>query len=52
MKYVIGVDGGGTKTEGVAYDLDGNVLEKNDMSIFMIQSFYIYIHQKYKLYNL
>ena len=25
-KYVIGVDGGGTKTEGVAYDLTGNVL--------------------------
>lgn len=24
--YVIGVDGGGTKTEAVAYDLDGNVL--------------------------
>ena len=34
------------------YFTDGNVLEKNDMSIFMIQSFYIYIHQKYKLYNL
>lgn len=29
MKYVIGVDGGGTKTEAVAYDLDGNVLEKS-----------------------
>ena len=28
MKYVIGVDGGGTKTEAVAYDLDGNVLGK------------------------
>ncbi|MGL4773065.1 MAG: N-acetylglucosamine kinase [Clostridium sp.] len=26
MKYVIGVDGGGTKTEAVAYDLDGNIL--------------------------
>lgn len=26
MKYVIGVDGGGTKTESVAYDLDGNIL--------------------------
>jgi len=34
------------------YFTDGNVLEKNDMSIFMIQSFYIYIHQKYKLYNI
>ena len=29
MKYVIGVDGGGTKTEAVAYDLNGNVLEKS-----------------------
>lgn len=27
MNYVIGVDGGGTKTEAVAYDLDGSVLE-------------------------
>lgn len=27
MEYVIGVDGGGTKTESVAYDLEGNVLE-------------------------
>lgn len=26
MKYVIGVDGGGTKTETVAYDLEGNKL--------------------------
>lgn len=26
LDYVIGVDGGGTKTEGVAYDLQGNVL--------------------------
>lgn len=26
MQYVIGVDGGGTKTEAVAYDLEGNVL--------------------------
>ncbi|MBB6622520.1 N-acetylglucosamine kinase [Clostridium gasigenes] len=26
MEYVIGVDGGGTKTESVAYDLEGNVL--------------------------
>lgn len=26
MKYVIGVDGGGTKTEAVAYDLDGKAL--------------------------
>lgn len=26
MKYVMGVDGGGTKTESVAYDLDGNIL--------------------------
>ena len=34
------------------YFTDGNVLEKNDMSIFMIQSFYIYIHQKYKIYNI
>ena len=28
------------------YFTDGNVLEKKDMSIFMIQSFYIYIHQR------
>lgn len=27
MKYIIGVDGGGTKTEAVAYDLDGNILK-------------------------
>lgn len=27
MKYIIGVDGGGTKTEAVAYDLEGNVLK-------------------------
>ncbi len=27
MHYIIGVDGGGTKTESVAYDLDGNVLK-------------------------
>lgn len=27
MHYIIGVDGGGTKTEAVAYDLDGNVLK-------------------------
>ncbi|WP_297630143.1 BadF/BadG/BcrA/BcrD ATPase family protein [uncultured Clostridium sp.] len=27
MNYVIGVDGGGTKTEAVAYNLDGEVLE-------------------------
>ena len=26
MEYVIGVDGGGTKTESVAYDLYGNIL--------------------------
>lgn len=26
MKYVIGVDGGGTKTESIAYDSDGKVL--------------------------
>lgn len=26
MKYVIGVDGGGTKTEATAYDLDGKTL--------------------------
>lgn len=29
MKYVIGVDGGGTKTESVAYDLDGNILGRS-----------------------
>lgn len=29
MHYIIGVDGGGTKTEAVAYDLDGNVLDKS-----------------------
>ena len=28
MDYIIGVDGGGTKTEAVAYDLDGEVLDK------------------------
>lgn len=27
MNYIIGVDGGGTKTEAVAYNLDGNVLK-------------------------
>ena len=27
MNYIIGVDGGGTKTEAVAYDLEGNVLK-------------------------
>ncbi|MGL5379962.1 N-acetylglucosamine kinase [Clostridium sp.] len=27
MNYIIGVDGGGTKTEAVAYDLNGNPLE-------------------------
>lgn len=27
MKYIIGVDGGGTKTEAVAYNLDGTVLK-------------------------
>lgn len=26
MQYIIGVDGGGTKTESVAYDLEGNIL--------------------------
>ena len=26
MKYIIGVDGGGTKTETIAYDLKGNIL--------------------------
>lgn len=29
MSYVIGVDGGGTKTEAVAYNLDGEVLVKS-----------------------
>lgn len=29
MNYIIGVDGGGTKTEAVAYDLEGNVLGKS-----------------------
>lgn len=28
MKYIIGIDGGGTKTEAVAYDLEGNELYK------------------------
>ena len=28
MDYIIGVDGGGTKTEAVAYDLSGEVLAK------------------------
>lgn len=27
MNYVIGVDGGGTKTEAVAYSLEGQVLD-------------------------
>jgi N-acetylglucosamine kinase-like BadF-type ATPase len=27
MRYVIGVDGGGTKTEAVAFDMNGNVLK-------------------------
>ena len=26
MKYIIGVDGGGTKTEAVAYDFQGNII--------------------------
>ena len=36
------------------YFTDGNVLEKNDMSIFMIQSFYIYIHKNtnYIIFNI
>ena len=29
MKYIIGVDGGGTKTEAVAYDLNGNLLSRS-----------------------
>lgn len=28
MKYILGVDGGGTKTEVIAYDLGGNILSK------------------------
>lgn len=28
MNYIIGVDGGGTKTEAIAYDLDGNILSQ------------------------
>ncbi|WP_460281848.1 N-acetylglucosamine kinase [Clostridium sp. CTA-5] len=28
MKYILGVDGGGTKTEAVAYDLEGNILSR------------------------
>ena len=28
MDYIIGVDGGGTKTEAVAYDLSGEVLAR------------------------
>jgi N-acetylglucosamine kinase-like BadF-type ATPase len=33
MKYILGVDGGGTKTEAVAYDLEGNTLS-NGISKF------------------
>ncbi|MEG8980372.1 BadF/BadG/BcrA/BcrD ATPase family protein [Priestia megaterium] len=29
MNYIIGVDGGGTKTEAIAYDLDGNILSQS-----------------------
>ncbi len=29
MIYIIGVDGGGTKTEAVAYDLNGNSLSRS-----------------------
>lgn len=29
MKYVIGVDAGGTKTEAIAYDIDGKVIAKS-----------------------
>ena len=29
MEYIIGIDGGGTKTEAIAYDLHGNELYKN-----------------------
>lgn len=32
MKYIIGVDGGGTKTELIAYDLSGNELYKTQGS--------------------
>ena len=28
MNYIIGVDGGGTKTEAVAYDMDGNKISE------------------------
>lgn len=28
MRYIIGVDGGGTKTEAVSYDLDGNKISE------------------------
>ncbi|SHK71049.1 BadF-type ATPase [Clostridium cavendishii DSM 21758] len=28
MKYILGVDGGGTKTEAIAYDLKGNIISK------------------------
>lgn len=33
MKYILGVDGGGTKTEVIAYDLEGNILS-NGISQF------------------
>jgi N-acetylglucosamine kinase-like BadF-type ATPase len=33
MKYILGVDGGGTKTEAIAYDLEGNILS-NGISKF------------------
>ncbi|GFZ31360.1 ATPase [Clostridium zeae] len=29
MKYVIGVDGGGTKTEAVAFDMQGNIIKSS-----------------------
>lgn len=28
MKYIIGVDGGGTKTEAISYDFQGNIVSK------------------------
>ncbi len=39
MKYIIGIDGGGTKTECAAADLDGNILfeTKGEASNFLIK---------------
>lgn len=31
MKYIIGVDGGGTSTKAAAYDLEGQLLKESTL---------------------